>query len=58
MSNGRCPHCGAEVDPEGWEVGAVNGPQCMGCGATAKTLEDWNARRGISEPLDDDFVRI
>lgn len=50
MSNERCPHCGADVDPEGWEVGAASGPMCMHCGATARTLEDWNARREISEP--------
>lgn len=48
-----CPFCGGTVDPEGWlsaeEDPATGdalrrGPECNDCGATARTMADWNRR--------------
>lgn len=40
-----CPFCGGEVDPHGWLDGYGNeGPECEQCGATARSLDDWNRR--------------
>ena len=51
-----CPFCGSHnVDPEGW-LGSVEanrldlrrGPECMGCGAAAKTVKLWNQRSSLA----------
>lgn len=40
-----CPFCGGECDPDGWLGGdGTRGPECNDCGATARTVEDWNRR--------------
>lgn len=43
-----CPFCGAgpdDIDPTGWLDGAGNrGPECLSCGATARSLQAWNRR--------------
>lgn len=44
QDNKPCPFCGAEVDPEGWMGHDERGPECEGCGATARTIEEWNSR--------------
>jgi len=43
----NCPFCGSsEIDPEGWMNGAgEKGPECGGCGATARSVAIWNERR-------------
>ena len=49
--NRICPFCGGEVDPEGWfGDGCVRGPECNGCGATARSIEDWNNRVDVTRP--------
>lgn len=46
-----CPFCGSpNVDPEGWAaLDAQNvqtsGPACDDCGASAQSVERWNARQ-------------
>ncbi len=43
--NTDCPFCGCKVDPEGWLRGdGARGPECVGCGATAPSLQMWNSR--------------
>lgn len=41
-----CPFCGSgDVDAAGWLDGqGKRGPECLGCGATAQTVEYWNRR--------------
>lgn len=44
-TNSDCPFCGCKVDPEGWLRGdGARGPECVGCGATAPSLQMWNSR--------------
>lgn len=39
-----CPFCGSRhIDPEGWASIDRKGPACDDCGATADTVELWNA---------------
>lgn len=41
-----CPFCGGKVDPTGWMcVDGAQGPECEGCGATAPSMEIWQAAR-------------
>ncbi|MFG6159682.1 hypothetical protein ACGTNG_12820 [Halomonas sp. 1390] len=42
----HCPFCGSsDVDKHGWYDGqGQQGPECMGCGATAPSIEAWNRR--------------
>ena len=41
-----CPFCGSDdVDRHGWYDGnGQQGPECMGCGATARNEDVWNRR--------------
>ena len=40
-----CPFCGSDdIDAQGWMSHESAGPQCMGCGATAESQEQWNQR--------------
>lgn len=41
-----CPFCGSsDVDAAGWLDGqGRRGPECMGCGATAQSVDAWNRR--------------
>lgn len=47
-----CPFCGStDVDRHGWYDGqGQQGPECMGCGATARDEDAWN-RRAAPEGL-------
>lgn len=46
-----CRNCGAKCDPTGWLNGnGDRGPECEGCGITARTVEDWNRCMGSDEP--------
>jgi hypothetical protein len=49
-----CPFCGTDddIDPAGVLNGdGTTSPECMGCGATAPTIETWNCR--ITTPAED-----
>ena len=40
-----CPFCGGiGVDPEGWASVDTCGPECVVCGATATSIDQWNTR--------------
>src|SRR5690554_95679 len=41
-----CPFCGSsDIDRHGWYDGqGLQGPECMGCGATARGADAWNRR--------------
>lgn len=44
-----CPFCGGEVDPTGWLRGdGTRGPECNDCGATARSMEAWQARAALA----------
>lgn len=48
-----CPFCGtSDVDIHGWYDGeGCVGPECIGCGATARNVDDWNQRSSLSFAL-------
>jgi len=49
----RCLFCGSKnVDADGWKTrGGTTGPQCIDCGATAESVEQWNDRTWLIDAV-------